>query len=109
MKKFITYSLSMLIVLTFSAPLLAGKGGGGMGGTGHEPAFNRGQESSMATDRSSERAQQQDRDREQYRGSDAEREKQKAKSKAFGKETGQGDQLRTREQDRVQQQTPAAE
>ena len=105
MKSRSIYSAAIIIALTFSGPSQAGKGGGGMGGPGHQKGIDMAPGQSVATERRSDKALQQDRDRQQYRGSDADRDTQKAKSKGLGEGTGKGDQLRTRDQDQLREQS----
>ena len=103
------YTAAIIIVLAFSGPSLAGKGGGGMGGSGHQQGMDMAPRQSGDTEQRSDKALQQDRDKEQYRGPDADRDTQKAKSKGLGEGTGKGDQLRTRDQDQLREQSPATD
>ena len=105
MKSRSIYSAAVVVLLAFSGPSLAGKGGGGMAGPEHQRGTGMAPGQSVATERRSDKALQQDRDREQYRGPDAERDTQKAKSKGPGEGTGQGDQLRTKDQDQLRKQS----
>lgn len=103
MKIISIYSAAIVVLMAFSGPSLAGKGGGGMGGAGHDQGTGMAPGQSVATERRSDKALQQDRDQEQYRGPDAERDKQKAKAKGLGEGTGKGDQLRTKDQDQLRE------
>jgi len=105
MKNKSIFSAAIIIALAFSGPSLAGKGGGGMGGSGHQSGMDMAPGQSEDRPQRSDKALQQDRDQEQYRGPDAERDKQKAKSKGLGEGTGKGDQLRTRDQDQLREQS----
>jgi hypothetical protein len=73
-------SVAIIIVLAFSGPTLAGKGGGGMGGPGHQRGGDMAPGQGVSTQQRSDKALQQDRDQEQYRGPDAERDRQKRKA-----------------------------
>ena len=101
MKKSLLYSAVVSVTLALSGPLLAGKGGGGTGGPGYQGGFENAPGQDMATQRRSDKALQQDRDRERYRGPEAERQTQKQKAKELGTGPGYGDQLRSREQERL--------
>ena len=105
MKSRSIHSAVVIIVLAFSGPSLAGKGGGGMGGPGHQKGGNMPSEQSVAPERRSDKAPQQDRDQQRYRGPDADRDTQKAKAKGADEGTGKGDQLRTRDQNQLRDQS----
>ena len=104
MKSRSLYSTAIIVVLAFSGPSLAGKGGGGMSGPSHQRGVDMAPGQDVATQRRADKALQQDRDRERYRGPDAERDTHMAKAKGLGEGTGKGDQLRSRDQDQLREQ-----
>lgn len=97
MKTRLTYSAAVIIALAFSGPLLAGKGGGGMGGPDYQRSGS-GSPGQMATSQQrSDRSDQQNRQRERYREREVKRHTRKS-----GENPGMDDQIQLREQNQFQ-------
>ena len=99
------HSAVVTIILAFSGASLAGKGGGGMGGPGHQRGGNMPSGQSVTTERRSDKALQQDRDQERYGGSGTDRDTQKAKAKGAEEGTGAGEQVHTLDQNQLRDQS----